>query len=146
MGKLYLSFLFLILSFNLFSQAEKNAGEYYYKSNSNGYEISYKLSLLKDGTFSFTSFSKVPQGISQNSQEYTEGNWKIEDSLEDTNSIQFYGYQKPTIPKENLTFNMNKSKARITKEKINDSMGYNTRITFTDSDIFWIKGITLTKM
>ena len=104
------------------------------------------MSLLKDGTFSFTSFSKVPQGISQNSQEYTEGNWKIEDSLEDTNSIQFYGYQKPTIPKENLTFNMNKSKARITKEKINDLMGYNTRITFTDSDIFWIKGITLTKM
>jgi hypothetical protein len=135
--------LLLVSNLVLFSQADKVAGDYTLKLETNESDIlEYKLSLYQDGTFFFHYYSNIKQGIPPEKNKYGKGKWTIKDNV-----ISFFSDKQKDLD-EKHTLDFNNSKARFVTKSPRDKTDQviKTRLSFLESEIPWMKRIDLLKI
>ena len=134
--------LLLVFSSIVFSQTERYTGTYimYHVINTEG-SLEYTLELLSNGTFTFHNYRKITVKNPEENQ-YGKGTWKIEKN----NVLYFYTDQENDLDDKHI-LDFNNTKARyVTKNPRNKSdKEVKTNLRFYNSEIPWIKGVTLYK-
>lgn len=134
---------FLIFNITLFAQSNNFAGDYTRSLSEEGkHTIEYKLTLNQDGTFIFHSYTKMQGGIPPEVNTYGKGKWTSKDSV-----ITFSANKKEDFD-EKYTLDFNNSIARFVTKNPRDKSDkvVKTRLTFLESEIFWMKGIDVFKI
>ena len=140
--KTILFFAFFAYSFFLSAQTEKMIGQYEMKFEASNGLIIYKLALNLDETFVFHLYSYINQKIEpKDENQYAKGTWKCEKGLiffsTDSNDLD-----------EKFKLDFNNSKARFISKSPRDqsSRDIKTSIRFYESELSWLKGVTLIKI
>ncbi|MGG7034755.1 MAG: hypothetical protein ACI7YS_06115 [Flavobacterium sp.] len=136
-------FTILISSLTLFSQTDKAVGDYAFtvKTVENNL-FEYKMSLSQDGTFFFHYYSNIKQGIPPEVNKYGKGKWIMKNNL-----ISFFcDKQKDVDEKYTLDFTNTKARFVIKSPRDKTDKIIKTKLTFLESDIFWIKRLDIVKI
>ncbi|MFV8347794.1 hypothetical protein [Flavobacterium sp. ZB4P13] len=141
--KLLLTTLLLIFSLTIFAQSNGFAGDYNRTFSKEGdHLIEYKLTLHQDGTFLFHSYKNIKQGIPPEVNKYGKGKWTEKDNV-----ITFSSNKQEDFD-EKYTLDFNNSKARFVTKNPRDKTDriIKTRLTFVESEIFWIQRLDIFKI
>ena len=141
--KLIFSTLLLIFSFTLIAQSNAFVGDYNRIINTTVNDIlDYKLSLHQDGTFVFHYYSNIKQGIPTEVNKYGKGKWIAKDN------VITFSCNKQDDFDEKYTLDFNNSKARYVTKNPRDKTDriIKTRLTFLESEIFWIQRLDVFKI
>ena len=136
----------LLLLYNLptFAQSNQFVGDYQrlVVGNEGKHIIEYNLTLNEDGTFLFHSFTKIQGGIPPEVNKYGKGKWISKENL-----ITFSSDKQEDFD-EKYTLDFNNSIARFVTKKPRDKSDkiVKTRLTFFDSEIFWLQRLDIFKL
>jgi hypothetical protein len=138
----FLLSLFLLLSSQVF-HAQNVAGVYQLKSNSkesNDFELIRTLTLNTDGTFEYYNYRRVENGIPKETHTYGKGTWTQHKKV-----ISFF--TESTDLNDKFTLDFTGTKARFISKSPRDKSDrvIKTALSFFESEIFWVTGMTLTK-
>lgn len=136
-------FIILISSLTLFSQTDKAVGDYAFtvKTVENNL-FEYKMSLFQDGTFFFHYYSNIKQGVPPEVNKYGKGEWIMKNNV-----ISFFcDKQKDIDEKHTLDFTNTKARFVIKSPRDKTDQIIKTKLTFLESDIFWIKRLNIVKI
>ncbi|TRX31150.1 hypothetical protein FNW52_19100 [Flavobacterium sp. ZT3R18] len=141
--KAIFTILILIYNLTLFSQVDKAVGDYLLTLKTTESDLfEYKLTLNEDGTFFFHYYSNIKQGIPPEVNKYAKGKWTIENKV-----ISFFSDKQKDFD-EKHTFDFTNSKARFVIKSPRDKTDQiiKTRLTFLESEIFWMERIEIFKI
>lgn len=141
--KLILAILLFILNLTLSAQSNNFAGDYTRSLSEEGkHTIEYKLTLNQDGTFVFHSYTKMQGGIPPEVNKYGKGKWTAKNNM-----ITFSSNKQEDFD-EKYTLDFNKSTARFVTKNPRDKTDQivKTRLTFLESQIFWMQRIDIFKV
>ena len=104
--------------------------------------IEYKLTLHQDGTFVFRSYSKIKNGFLPEVNKYGKGKWIAKDNV-----ITFSSNKQEDFD-EKYTLDFTNSKARFVTKNPRDRSDriIKTKLTFVESEIFWMQGLDVFKI
>jgi hypothetical protein len=141
--KAIFTFLILISNLTLFSQVDKAVGDYLLTLKTTESDLfEYKLTLNEDGTFFFHYYSNIKQRIPPEVNKYGKGKWTIENKV-----ISFFSdKQKDFDEKHTLDFTNSKARFVIKSPRDKTDQIIKTRLTFLESEIFWMKRIEIFKI
>ncbi len=126
----------------LYAQSDQLEGEYFLQAGSQEkHLIEYKLTLRSDGTFFFHSYRDHKNGIPWVEHKYGKGNWRADGTV-----VSFYTNKEKDLD-EKHTLDFSNSKAHFVTKPARDKTDrvIKTRLKFYESEIFWIKGLDITK-
>ncbi len=129
-------FLFLFINSN--AQVNPFVGTYFLEGNAINAKIAYSLSLEADGTFLMHFYRKLVCDSCVEENWYGSGKWASEKNI-----VTFLQEKQ----EEKNSINLHLSKARIdtkSPRNLSDKI-VKTKLTFYDSDVFWVKGLKLYK-
>lgn len=134
--KYSIAFLFFIWSVS--SKAQDISGVYLLHTNSEKFELKRTLTLHQDGTFSFHNYKRDENGIPKETNTYGKGHWKIDKKVVSFSSSSLDG---------TFTLDFNETKARYISKSPRDTSDrvIKTALRFYQSNLFWVKGMTLEK-
>ena len=138
--KIFLTTLLVLCSIGLFAQSQQLTGNYRLViENKEEHLFEFDLSLNQDGTFNFQHHSIVKNRIPTEENIYGKGKW-----IEKNNMIQFITNSKNDIDQK-FTLDFSNSKARFITKSPRDKSDrvIATSLRFIESDIFWMKGVTV---
>ncbi|MFV8271556.1 copper resistance protein NlpE N-terminal domain-containing protein [Flavobacterium sp. GT2N3] len=142
MKVLFTTLLFLF-SLTIFAQSNPFAGDYNRTFSKEGdHLIEYKLTLQQDGTFVFHSYSKIKNGFPPEVNKYGKGKWTAKDNV-----ITFSSNKQEDFDAK-YTLDFDKSKARFVTKNPRDKTDriIKTKLTFVESEIFWIQRLDVFKI
>ncbi len=140
--KLKTTLLLFLCSTMICAQSDQLEGEYFLQAGSqDNHLIEYKLTLRSDGTFFFHSFRDHKKGIPWVENKYGKGIWRAEGKV-----VSFYTDKEKDLD-EKHTLDFSNSKAHFVTKPARDKTErvIKTRLKFFESEIFWIKGLDITK-
>lgn len=136
-------FCFALLLSSVITNAQDLVGIYELQSNSSvsDFELRRTLTLNDDGTFEYYNYRYVEKGIPKVMEKYGKGTWKKENKI-----ITFS--TEASVLDDKFTLNFTGTKARFISKSPRDKSDriVQTSIKFFESEIFWIKGMTLIKI
>jgi hypothetical protein len=140
--KTIFTILFFVSSFTLIAQSDNVAGVYDFSMGGDDSKFDYKLTLNPDGTFFFSYYSYIKNGIPPEKKKSAQGKWTV-----DKNVVTFFSSkQLDTDNKETLDFTNTKARF-ITKSPRNKTdQVIKTRLQFLESDIPWMSTIEMFKI
>ncbi|MGZ9734003.1 hypothetical protein [Flavobacterium sp. GNP002] len=141
--KLLLTTLLVLFSFTTFGQWNGFSGDYNRTLGKEGdHLIEYKLTLHQDGTFVFHSYSKIKNGFPPEVNKYEKGRWTAKDNV-----ITFSSNKQEDFD-EKYTLDFNNSKARFVTKNPRDRSDriIKTKLTFVESEIFWMQRLDVFKI
>ena len=141
--KLLLTTLLLIFNLTLFAQSHGFDGDYSRNFSKEGdHLIEYKLTLRQDATFVFHSYSKIKNGVPPEVNKYGKGKWTAKDNV-----ITFSCNEQEDFDAK-YTLDFNNSKARFVTKNPRDKSAriFKTKLTFVESEIFWIQRLEVFKI
>ena len=128
--------LLLFLSLLLTAQNNNFEGIYIYDSEN----IKYTLTINTDKTFTFHFYRNVSKHIGEENY-YGSGTWSSNKNL-----ISLEGTQENTVKgKPDLSFNNTKARYISKSPRDKSDRIIKPALRFYESEIFWIKGLTLLK-
>ena len=140
--KLIITTLIIISNTVLFSQQEQIIGDYTrILGQQEKHIIEYTLTLNRDGTFNFHSYSNIKQGIPPIVNKYGRGKWKSEKNI-----VTFFADKESDFD-EKHTLDFNNSKARFKKKSPRDKTDriVKTSLQFFESNISWLDRLQIFK-
>jgi hypothetical protein len=141
--KLIITLLLFISNLSLFAQSNMFVGDYTRSLGEEGKHIvAYKLTLNQNGTFLFHSYSKIKGGVPPEVNQYGKGKWSVKNNL-----ITFLSNKKEDFDGQ-YTLDFNHSTARFVTKNLRDKTDQliKTRLSFLESEIFWMRKIDLFKI
>ncbi|MDI6031709.1 hypothetical protein QLS91_01340 [Flavobacterium sp. LB2P84] len=141
--KLLLTSLLVLFSFTTFGQSNGFSGDYNRTLGKEGnHLIEYKLTLHQDGKFVFHSYSKIKNGFPPEVNKYGKGRWTAKDNV-----ITFSSSKQEDF-NEKYTLDFNNSKARFVTKNPRDKSDriIKTKLTFVESEIFWMQRLDVFKI
>jgi len=136
--------LFLIFNLALFAQSNQFIGDYQRTLSDTQTKsvIEYKLTLNQDGTFLFHSYSNIKGGVPPETNKYGKGKWTAKEDL-----ITFSSNKQEDFDTK-YTLDFNKSTARFKTKNPRDKSDQvvKTRLTFLESEIFWMERLDIFKI
>ena len=141
--KLIVAILVFIFNLTLSAQSNSFAGEYTRSLSEEGkHTIDYKLTLNPDGTFLFHSYQKIQGSTPPEINTYGKGKWTSKDNM-----ITFTADKKEDFD-EKHTLDFNNSVARFSGKNPRDKSDkvVQTKLTFLESKIFWMKRLDVFKI
>ncbi|WP_425076509.1 hypothetical protein [Psychroserpens sp. S379A] len=135
----YLFCLTLLLS-GVITNAQDIAGTYQLHSSSSDHELKRTLTLNADGTFEYYNFRWLKSGIPPETHTYGKGTWT------QNKKIIVFSTEASDLD-DKFTLDFNGTKARFISKSPRDKSDrvIETSIRFYESEIFWIKGMTVVK-
>ncbi len=136
-------FCFTLLLSSIITNAQDVVGIYQLSSGSkasNGFELRRTLTLNADGTFEYYNYRYVENGIPKDTHKYGKGVWKIDKKI-----IVFSTEASDLDDKFTLDFNGTKARFISKSPRDKSDRVIETSIRFYESEIFWIKGMTVVK-
>ncbi|MFV8364767.1 hypothetical protein [Flavobacterium sp. XS1P27] len=141
--KLLLTTLLVLFNLTLFAQSNGFSGDYNRTLNTTQNDMfDYKLTLNQDGTFVFHYYSKIKNGIPTEVNKYGKGKWTAKDKV-----ITFSSNKQEDFD-EKYTLDFNNSKARFVTKNPRDKSDriIKTKLTFVESEIFWMQRLDVFKI
>jgi hypothetical protein len=141
--KLLLTTLLVLFNLTTFAQSNGFSGNYNRTLGKEGdHLIEYKLTLHQDGTFVFHSYSKIKNGFPPEVNKYGKGKWIAKDNV-----ITFSSNKQEDFD-EKYTLDFTNSKARFVTKNPRDKSDriIKTKLTFVESEIFWMQGLDVFKI
>ena len=137
-----LIFIACILAYSkaIFSQSESIQGTYQLEHKGSNADLKRTLILNADGTFLFHNYENHDGGIPPEKNSFGKGTWTSENKV-----IYFYNSSSDIDQKHTLNFNNSKARFNSKSPRDKSNRAVITSIRFFESDIFWIKGMTLIK-
>ncbi len=137
MKKLLLATFLLTLNYSVHAQSAIE-GTYVY-NGSNG-KFTRTLLLNTDGTFSFHTYEYHDAGIPQERNFYGKGTWTSENNL-----VYFSSSKSDIDDKYTLDFSNTKARFDTKSQRDKSNTDKKTSLRFYESEVFWLKGMTLIK-
>jgi hypothetical protein len=138
--KYIIPFLLFLSSPILILNAQEVAGTYDLKVNATNADLARTLTLNTDGTFEFYSYERHDNGIPREKHFYGKGTWTQHKKV-----ISFF--TESTDLNDKFTLDFTGTKARFISKSPRDKSDrvIKTALSFYESEIFWVTGMTLTK-
>ncbi|WP_452220548.1 hypothetical protein [Lacinutrix salivirga] len=131
----------LIVLTSIFSSAQiASISGSYSLISSNSENLKRTLLLNADGTFEFHNYEYHAQGIPPEKNSYGKGAW-----VSNKNIISFFAEESDFNEKFTLDFNNTKARFHTKSPRDKSNRNIKTTIRFYNTEIFWIKGMTLVK-
>ena len=134
---------FIILFSSIVANAQDVVGTYQLKSSSNDshdFKLERTLTLNTDGTFEYYNYRYIESGIPKETHTYGKGTW-----TQNKKVISFF--TEPSELDDKFTLNFSGTKARFVSKSPRDKSDrvIKTALSFYQSEIFWVTGMTLIK-
>jgi hypothetical protein len=134
--------IFLVINLIGFAQTSSHNGTYQVKYDTDNAIFEYTLNLESNGTFTFHSYTNHFNANPKEKNQYGKGKWVAKKNL-----ISFIADENIDI-NDKFNLNLNNTRARIDMKSPRNKTSeiIPTTMRIYNSDIFWIKGLKLTKI